>query len=1644
MKKMILAVFAAVAAFAVSGAVEKPSIEPRWSGAQVAEWTMDYTSALKAAKTGGNWSIMYYTGSWWCPWCQAFETKVLESDAWKSYAEGRGFYEIELDYPARNGTGRFCWLWDEDFLAKNGLNATKATAALKDRYALQDKYALPDAKKQVCTNGTAKVTYKRINYPSILVLRPDGSVAGRFVPGVLDGYEFDGDTPNEERTWSVEEALDAVTNAIEQVIANADTHVTTSVAEDCVGMGTVTALDKVVYTGSSVSLKATAAKGFAFGGWWQNGAPAETVADYRTAANTFVAQGGIAALEAKFVAPKDDWLAFDVASDLSYFDPNEAIEPVQISIDSASAPSVTVTGLPKGLKFDAKNLVVTGTPTTEGIYYVTVHAKNASGYEYTQTAECIVGEPEEPESPFDVYVDFDGLSLLSVGASVGEEGALEDAVYLGMYDGTAKEGITKVAGLPAGLKTVVVKSGKDSHYYVVGAPTKAGAYAVTVTCTYLDEKNKAVNGTSKATLVVETSPSLFLAVESAQPSDGTASGGGVYAWGATAKLAAKPAKNHVFVGWFGDPSCETSIEGEAFDFRNPTLPVVIDDTLSALDWYAGFTHVTNDTEVAIVGDGFADGGVVELDTASLDGAFVLSYEVESLSLPTVKVTGLPAGFEYSATAPGQVFTISYNPSTAKKTPFPGVYTVKIVATNASKASATIEFSLVVANLKSDKIAVADFYPDDFGFMPGAEIDALDFSGAVDFAGGFTLDVTGLPKGLTFNKKTDERKGVVANTVTGKPTTPGSYTVTFTAKQGLNSYQATSTFVVAPFPELTVEIDEEAAAAGCKVTGAGGYMAGSKVTLKATAAKGWVFAGWNGYGGSLMEFLNPSLQLVTGDEDVVYTAQFRRVCDDWLWISDYDTGIESEGMATLALDLNADIEEDAETILDLVDSGSLPTVSISGLPTGLKFDAKTLLLSGKPTKPGVYYANVSAKNVGGYTHSIVLRFMVRNADGTDAEEPAEENTAGIDLTALDDLLTTGELVEDLAIEIPGHSEDGSDATAVAVTGLPKGLTATFDKDGQAVVVAGIPTAAGRATVKFAVTYANKKKANSVHSVIVRNGGSAYLFVSSSDLSMGTVTGEGVYAAGATVKLTAKAGKNNVFAGWTYLPYFDDELGEEVVTPLEIEGYDFRNPNVSFAMTTDLAGETVVGCFVPTASDASVVFEADETVWTIDPDESSELVFSVVSASLPTVKATGLPKGVTLAKDGMSLVYSKADKAKLAPGKYTVELTAQNVSKAKASASVTVVVSVPESEFFQGYGLNQSDEGYTAMAGVYANSLSELSDVYQALGEDGLTVTFKNLPAGLKAASGVIDETPFYIVGGVPTKPGSYTVTVTAKGTIDDVTVNETAQFFITVDPLPDVLTGTFNGDVFVIDPYDLESESPREVAVGSVSLTLKSDGKLSASVLRPTGTYKLTGNWESVDVVGDMAEATLSDALGKVSLYVFLDISADYSEWQLTGDFIEDDGITWRGVRAQRNLFAEGYGPALAWANAVKGIYCFDALGSEETPSGGALYAYAYNPKTAAISAALSVTVDAKGGVKFAGKYGTKSFSGSSVLALGTDDLGAPTMTAELVWKNDGESVGIATVVFVYDDDADSWSLVEPDGVGATVEVYHSDCGACSD
>ena len=194
---------------ASSAVVKKPSICPTWSGAEPGVWTMDYETALAKAQTDGVYTLMYYSGLWWCPHCQALEETALSTQAWADYVQANGFYETVLDFPNRAGTGNWCWLWETNYVEEAGLTMDAAKAEVESRYMVQDSYSVPGATRQYnvptwdaaaqAWDKSKLIDYGKIGYPTLLLVRPDGKVAGRFSVGMTVA------------------SLDYVTNRIEQL-----------------------------------------------------------------------------------------------------------------------------------------------------------------------------------------------------------------------------------------------------------------------------------------------------------------------------------------------------------------------------------------------------------------------------------------------------------------------------------------------------------------------------------------------------------------------------------------------------------------------------------------------------------------------------------------------------------------------------------------------------------------------------------------------------------------------------------------------------------------------------------------------------------------------------------------------------------------------------------------------------------------------------------------------------------------------------------------------------------------------------------------------------------------------------------------------------------------------------------------------------------------------------------------------------------------------------------------------------------------------------------------------------------------------------------------------------------------------------------
>jgi len=691
----------------------------------------------------------------------------------------------------------------------------------------------------------------------------------------------------------------------------------------------------------------------------------------------------------------------------------------------------------------------------------------------------------------------------------------------------------------------------------------------------------------------------------------------------------------------------------------------------------------------------------------------------------------------------------------------------------------------------------------------------------------SLTLKGLPAGLKLVKYADG-DGLPCYRIEGTPTKSGRSVVTWTEKHAKGAAKGDLSvnyyMIVDGAPSKYVDICDDDLPSGCKVTGAGVYDAGKKITLKATAAKGLVFAGWYQDASFRMsaeadvDYRTPTLTLtdVTKARDVYYPRFIelkKDFCDEIVVPELNEAGVP-EGVIAVV-------------------SESLPTVTVSGLPAGLTFDKKAnaLVFNAAKMKAGDYAFVISAKNAGGYKNDRVVTFVY----GDPGDVPASWGTD----------YAVGQIVYE--------------QVDFNLTGLPKGLKCVkgTDEFGETVYfISGVPTKAGRFTVK-----ADGEPCY----MIVQGAPSRYVeVILDGDAPIGCkATGSGVYAAGATVKTSVTA-KNCVFAGW----YAEEEgdgpsaKGEGKLDPFDNVYAEFQGKDGDWRLAAqtwlcgvkydeessefvDTVPDVLIARFTGKAEDVmaadAIVVRDDEgtevgSVWDVFIDETRNAAFadeegvtsqaifiSVDSVSAPKLTIKGTIAGITVRNFGThaELYYDPTGKTMPKPGEYTLTLTAVNQSKSTVSRTLTVrVPNVVDEEgiIWPSYG----PEGAFTKGDYSAFTLGETVDLsaVDVFGEEpeGIvrTITLAGLPAGVKATG--TDGA----VSGVPTKAGCYTVTVTVKYKYDGETSWSTtaATVFFRVEAIDTTCVGTFNGAA-----YDAGG-----AGAGTISATVSAAGKVTSCKL----------------------------------------------------------------------------------------------------------------------------------------------------------------------------------------------------------------------
>ena len=343
----------------------------------------------------------------------------------------------------------------------------------------------------------------------------------------------------------------------------------------------------------------------------------------------------------------------------------------------------------------------------------------------------------------------------------------------------------------------------------------------------------------------------------------------------------------------------------------------------------------------------------------------------------------------------------------------------------------------------------------------------------------TATASGLPTGLKFDAK--------KMTITGTPTKSGVYWVQIKAKNASGYQWAENVRVTvsgggteAKEPKLTrtsyYPLTVICANEGGTVSGTGVYAEGKKVSVKATPAKGYVFAGWhetaNSEKGTVnsvdgADYRSASLNVTVPETRYVFALFATKEDDaDSLKVAVEDVTTEKDG--TIALDLGA-----------CVASLSLPKLAVSGLPSGVKYDAKTLKLTGKATKPGVYTVTVKATNaaVTKATDASTTTFRITVPNFECAALPGlkpETDAYGV--------VRSGVIFDDGLVDCTP-----ADGWTVKAAGLPAGLKFATKETKDAMygivpawTVYGVPTAkAGSYTVTF--TASKKGAANQIATI-----------------------------------------------------------------------------------------------------------------------------------------------------------------------------------------------------------------------------------------------------------------------------------------------------------------------------------------------------------------------------------------------------------------------------------------------------------------------------------------------------------------------------------------------------------------------------------
>ena len=670
---------------------------------------------------------------------------------------------------------------------------------------------------------------------------------------------------------------------------------------------------------------------------------------------------------------------------------NTSIDSIKIEATDNSGLAVgnTVSGLPNGVSFDSNTNTISGTPTKVGSYPITVTTTDASE-NVTKTIFTIK------------VVDTISPVVTSIADQSNEVNTAIDSIKIEATDNSGLAVSNTVSGLPNGVSF-------DSNTNTIsGTPTKVGSYLITVTTTDAEGNKTETNFTIK---VVDTTKPTVTSIEDQSKEVNTPidsitieatdnSGQAV-----TNKVSGLP-------------------EGVSFDSATNTIsgtptkvgsyPIMVTTTdESGNETTTSFTIKVVDTTKPTVTS--IEDQTKEVNTP-IDSITIEATDNSGQAV-TNKVSGLPEGVSFDSATN----TISGTPTKV------GSYPIVVTTTDASGNETTTSFTIkVVDTTKPTVTAIKDQTKEVNTPIDSITIEATDNSGQAVIS-----KVSGLPAGVSFDSAT--------NTISGTPTKVGSYPITVTTTDASgNKTETKFTIAVVDTTKPTVtsikDQTKEVNTAIASITIEATDNSGQAVTNKVSGLpEGVSFdSATNTISGSPMKVGSYPIVVTTTDESGNETTTN-------FTIKVVDT---TKPMVTSIEDQTKEVNTaiDSITIEATDNSGQAVTNKVSGLPEGVSFDSATNTISGMPTKVGSYPITVTTTDAEG--NATTTNFTIKVVDTTKPTVTAIKDQTKEVNTSIDSITVEA-------------TDNSGQAVTNKVSGLPEGVS--FDSATN--TISGTPTKVG---------------------------------------------------------------------------------------------------------------------------------------------------------------------------------------------------------------------------------------------------------------------------------------------------------------------------------------------------------------------------------------------------------------------------------------------------------------------------------------------------------------------------------------------------------------------------------------------------------